>query len=131
MNIIIKIKAEFLLGINILLLILIPGCSLEEPASSLETFTSAGEKWGIYQLDLETEEISLLYGAEAEISGLSLDPSGTKLIFSQKTGGDNYEYTEIYTFSIVDQIPEKLTENSMWDLYPVWSPDGSEIAFLS
>lgn len=131
MNIIIKIRARFLLGINILMLILTPGCSIEEPAASLETFTSAGEKWGIYQLDLETEEISLLYGAEAEISGLSLDPSGTKLVFSQKTGGDSYEYTEIYTFSIVDQITEKLTENSMWDLYPVWSPDGSEIAFLS
>jgi len=122
---IVKNETRLILCVNILLLILITGCSIAEPAPSLEILTTRG------QLDLETEEISLLYGTQTEISGLSLDPSGAKLVFSQKIGGDSYEYTEIYTFSIDDQTSVKLTDNSMWDLYPVWSPDGSEIAFLS
>lgn len=130
-NLITKIKERFILGINILLLIIISGCLVVDPAPGLDIFTSAGESWGIYQLDLETEEISLLYGTQTEITGLSLDSSGTNLVFSQKIGGDSYEYTEIHTFSIGNQSLEKLTENSMWDLYPVWSPDGTEIAFLS
>jgi len=128
---IVKIETRLIFWVNILLVILISGCSIDETSPSLEILTATGETWGIYQLDLETEEISLLYGAQGEISGLSLDPSGTKLVFSQKIGGDSYENTEIYTFSIEDQTSVKLTENSAWDLYPVWSPDGSEIAFLS
>ena len=81
---IIKIETRLILCINILLLILITGCSLDESAPSLEILTTRGETWGIYQLDIETEEISLLYGTQTEISGLSLDPSGTNLVFSQK-----------------------------------------------
>jgi len=47
------------------------------------------------------------------------------------TGGTGYEFSEIYTLSILDRGLSRLTDNSNWDLYPVWSPDGSEIAFLS
>ncbi len=121
----------FRYGIGILLPIIITSCSSRAAVSNPEVLTSSGETWGIYQLDLETEEIRLLYGTQTEISGLNLDSSGTNLVFSQKISGDSYEYTEIHTFSIVDKTLEKLTENSMWDLYPVWSPNGSEIAFLS
>jgi TolB protein len=108
------------------LVMLIFGCSTQP-----REFNSTGEIWGIYQLDLETETVLKLYGADQEISGLSLDSTGENLVFSQMTGGAGYEYTEIYSLSPRDLAPTRLTENSNWDLYPVWSPDGTQIAFLS
>jgi TolB protein len=102
-----------------------------EPASPPDTLTSADESWGIYQLDLDTEKVNLIYGAQNEISGLSLDPTGINLVFSQMTDGNSLDHTEIYKYSLIDQVLARLTDNSAWDVYPVWSPEGSQIAFLS
>ena len=124
-------KTGFRLGINILLLIMISSCQSGEPATRTDTFRSSGESWGIYQLDLKTEKAILIHGAQKEISGLSLDPSGSKLVFSQMTGGDSLEQTELYKYSLIDQDLVRLTDNTGWDVYPVWSPDGSKILFLS
>lgn len=119
------------LGINILLLIMITSCQTGEIVSQPDTYTSSGESWGIYQLDLETENAKLIYGTQNEISGLSLDRTGTNLVFSQMTGGDSLEHTEIYKYSLIDQDLLRLTDNTAWDVYPVWSPDGAQILFLS
>ena len=102
------------------------GCAGQQPSIS-----SSGETWGIYKLDLQSEEVNLLYGAEREISGLSLDPSRKRLVFSQQVDGSEHENTEIYTLDLSTFEPARLTNNENWDLYPVWSPDGSQIAFLS
>lgn len=104
---------------------------LQACSSQPEIFSSGGETWGIYYMNLETGLIQTLYAGEDELSGLSLDSAGERLVFSQMTGGTGYEYTEIYTLSISDRKLRRLTENSDWDLYPVWSPDGTRIAFLS
>ncbi len=122
---------SFQIGINILLLILIASCQPGEPATQKDTFASSGESWGIYQLDLKTKKATLVHGAQNEISGLSLDPSGSNLVFSQTTGGDSLEHTEIYKYSLIGQDLVRLTDNTAWDVYPVWSPDGSQILFLS
>jgi len=47
------------------------------------------------------------------------------------TGGSGYEFSEIYSLSLTGGTLSRLTENASWDLYPVWSPDGTRIAFLS
>jgi len=94
-------------------------------------FSSAGEIWGIYELDLLSEEVKLLYGAEGELSGLSLDIQGNQLVFSQIMAGTEYENSEIITLDLSTRETARLTQNQQWDLYPVWSPDGSQIAFLS
>ncbi len=112
--------------VSFVLVMLILGCSAQP-----KEFNSTGEIWGIYQLDLETKTVLKLYGADQEISGLDLDYTDEYLVFSQMTGGTEYEHTEIYTLSLNDLIPTRLTENSNWDLYPAWSPDGTQIAFLS
>lgn len=38
---------------------------------------------------------------------------------------------EIYVMNIDGSNPIRLTENSAWDTAPVWSPDGTKIAFFS
>jgi len=126
MNKVLSRKTHILFGVSLLMVILFSTCSAQP-----KEFSSAGETWGIYQLDLETGQVNTLYGTEQELSGLSLNAAGDWLVFSQMTGGTGYEFSEIYTLSILDRGLSRLTDNSNWDLYPVWSPDGSEIAFLS
>lgn len=89
------------------------------------------KKWGIYALDLETEKITLLYSSSSKLSTLRLNNLGDTFVFSQKIGGDADKYEEICTIKIDGSDFKRLTNNSIWDLYPTWSPDGTQIAFLS
>ena len=88
--------------------------------------------YGIYVLDLATEKVELIYSTDKEIytSALRLNSQVNKLVFAQKTGSDD-ESTEIFTIDVDGQNLLRITDNSYWDLYPVWSPDGTSIAFLS
>lgn len=89
------------------------------------------EKWGIYSLDLESEDVELIYSSSEKTSSLSLANSGDKFLFSQKVGCSEDICEEIFTLSIDGSDIQQLTSNSYWNLYPVWSWDDSEIAFLS
>ena len=89
------------------------------------------EKWGIYVLDLATENVELIHTYSRQISGLSLNGSGDTLAFSQKFDGDDNEHEEICTMAVNGTNFKRLTENTFLDAYPCWSPDGSKIAFLS
>jgi len=89
-------------------------------------------KYGIYVLDVTTKKVKLLYSTDNEIytSALRLNQQG-KLIFAQKINSSSDESTEIFTVNVDGQNLRRLTDNSYWDLYPAWSPDGARIAFLS
>ncbi len=89
------------------------------------------ERWGIYHLDLTTDAVELLYTASHEITTVRPSFAGDRLVFSQKVGGDSDENREIFTIRTDGSHLHRLTDNNVWDLYPAWSPDGSEIAFLS
>ena len=89
-------------------------------------------KYGIYVLDLATENVKMLYSTDNEIytSALRLNVGGN-LVFAQKIDGVNDENTEIFTIDVNGQNLKRLTDNTYWDLYPTWSPDGTHVAFLS
>lgn len=95
------------------------------------TVPGAGE-WGIYKLDLATMDVTLVYSAPGEIqsSALRLNGAGDRFLFARKVGsGDND--VEIFSMNTDGSNLRRLTDNSFWDLYPAWSPDGEYIAFLS
>lgn len=89
------------------------------------------DRWGIYSLDLATEDIELLYSSASKIVSLSLDSPTDTLAFSLYLGGEAYEYAEICTFSLSSGEFNRLTDNDYMDVYPVWSPDGARLLFLS
>jgi Tol biopolymer transport system component len=91
------------------------------------------DDWGIYQLDLATSEVQLLYSTSNEIysSALRLNGTGDKLVFAQQADGTADEDCEIFSMSADGSNLSRVTDNNFWDLYPVWSPDGNSIAFLS
>ena len=89
--------------------------------------------YGIYTLDLATNEVALIYSTndEAYTSALQLNTAGDTLVFAQKIGGSSDNNTEIFTIGVDGGNLKRVTSNSFWDLYPAWSPDGTQIAFLS
>jgi Tol biopolymer transport system component len=88
-------------------------------------------RWGIYRLHLDTQVVDLVYSSPVEIAGLRLDGSGSRFVFSQKGDAERTTTEEIYTLSTEGTDLRRITTNDFWDLYPVWSPDGSRMAFLS
>ena len=100
-------------------------------AASPQTLPHQGA-WGIYRLDLETQSVVLVrdFGG-MEISSLHLDAAGNKFAFSGIPMDVMDADSELYTLDIRTLELEQLTDNDAEDYYPVWSPDGSRIAFLS
>lgn len=89
------------------------------------------QRWGIYSLDLEDQNISLIYSDSKEISFLHLNPKGNRFVFSKKIDGEENDSYEVCTLNINGTGLRRLTENNYWDVYPKWSPNGSVILFLS
>jgi TolB protein len=89
------------------------------------------ERWGIYVLDLVTEDVELIASSESKYTGLRLNHAGDRFVFSQKIGGPSDEDEEICALNVDGTGFRQITDNPYWDLYPAWSPDDSRIAFLS
>jgi len=89
------------------------------------------DEWGVYELDPVDGTVSPVFTSPDEIITIRFDPAGEIMAFSMKTGGTEYEHTELYTIRTDGTGLTRLTDNDDWDLYPSWSPDGGEIGFLS
>ena len=109
------------------------GCMEEDtPAPAMRTVPHEN-RWGIYKLNIASQDVELIYSSADEIftSAPRLNNQGTRLVFAQKEGGTGNEAMEIYTIDTSGENLQRLTNNTWWDLYPVWSPDDIRIAFLS
>ncbi len=89
------------------------------------------ERWGIYALDVTTEDVELIYSSPHRTSCLNLNRSGDTFAFSQRIDSDTIEDEEICTVRVDGSNFQRLTNNTVMDTYPCWSPDGLRIAFLS
>jgi Tol biopolymer transport system component len=112
----------------------IVGCSNKSsspPVMEVPQSVPRAENWGIYALDLTTEQVELIYSSASKIGFLDLNQAGDTLTFSQPFAGTADENEEICTIKIDGQAFSRITENGFFDTYPIWSPDGTRIAFLS
>jgi len=87
--------------------------------------------WGIYSLDLETQDVELHYSSPNEITNFSLSPDQKRIAFSMKDAGGGDQSSEIYILDISDHTLQRLTNNDFMDTYPIWSPDGDRLAYLA
>ena len=87
------------------------------------------ERWGIYELDPDSMRVTQVFTSPKEISKLRISSAGDIFAFSMEVGGDALE--EICTFDMAEGEFTRLTENGYMDVYPSWSPDDAEIAYLS
>jgi len=109
------------------------GCAGSSSPQPVAKTVPQQAEWGIYELELSTQDVRLVYSTPYEIqsSALRLNKAGDKLIFAQKIEGSSDNNFEICSIDVDGSNLRRLTENSFWDLYPAWSPDGTKIAFLS
>jgi Tol biopolymer transport system component len=109
------------------------GCSDDNTTDSQTRLVPHEGSWGLYALDLASQDVSLLYSTGDEIVDIDLSNSGTRLAFSIKkqSGVDIDTTSEIYTLNIIDGAATRITDNYFFDSYPSYSPDDSRIVFLS
>ncbi|MGD2066799.1 MAG: hypothetical protein PVI43_06495, partial [Candidatus Bathyarchaeota archaeon] len=97
-------------------------------------------KWGIYVLDLETENTQLVYSSAEKISRIRLNNAGNQLVFYHEVGNSNEPPAEgsiinpceeICSINVDGTNYRRLTYNESFDLVPCWSTDDSKIFFLS
>jgi Tol biopolymer transport system component len=89
------------------------------------------QRWGLYQLDLADQHIQLIYSSANEISFLHLSNRGDRFVFTQKVGDEATPREQIFTLNADGSDLQQLTGDPYRNLYPVWSPDDTLIAFLS
>jgi Tol biopolymer transport system component len=111
-------------------------CGLLAGACILEGIPPAGElphkgRWGIYFMTLDGRDADLIYDSPTTVSNVRLDPQGAMLAFSMNVGTDSLPGSEIFTLDLDDRREKRLTDNDYPDTYPVWSPDGGQLAYLS
>ena len=115
-------------------LVLAAGCQAKSDDSTddtppLEQKVPHEGDWGIYALDLSTEEVELIWSCNETISHLCLNHAGDEFAFSRKTGGTQDSNEEVFAIGVDGTGLRQLTSNSYRDLYPCYSPDDSKIAF--
>ena len=126
-------KKQILILVIFVMLIFtgLSGCFQDQTSKSDTKTVPKEERWGIYNLNLDTEDINLIYSSENEIEGIKIDSINENFVFCQKIGGEDNKHREICTLKIDGSNYNRLTNNTLWDLYPTWSPDSTQIAFLS
>jgi Tol biopolymer transport system component len=67
-------------------------------------------------------------GPPAKYNDLSLSPDETRLAVTRREGFDN---SDIWLVDLARNVPSRFTFDAQQDWHPVWSPDGSRLAFSS
>jgi Tol biopolymer transport system component len=107
------------------------GCNQRITSTPTAVPPLKAERWGIYTLNLSSQDVELLYSTSEEIMNLSIHPASDRIAFSQKVEGDRVEDSEIFSIGLDGQGLQRLTNNRFLDTYPTWSPDGTQIAYLA
>jgi len=114
-----------------LLFVFLSSCSEENPTPAEAKEVPHEATWGIYSLDINSEEVELVFSSVDELDFLAMNRFGNKFAFARKVGGTEQENYEICVVGPNGEGYEQLSDNDFMDVYPSWSTDGTRIAFLS
>lgn len=76
--------------------------------------------------EAEGREIQLTDLGSDEINAYSWSPDGDRIAFS----GNRHGRFDIWTVSVPEGRVRRLTDDDLYEVYPTWTPDGSEILFV-
>lgn len=95
------------------------GCNEKSPVQNEKTVPHEG-RWGIYALDLSTQNVTLIYSTSKQIytSALRLNSTGNTFVFAQEIDDTGDTSFEICTIGIDGKNFTRITNNNYWDLYP-------------
>lgn len=79
---------------------------------------------GIFAVDVASGQVAKLLDG---LTPVSWSPDLSKIVYADQPEGD----MEIYVMDADGKNVVQLTNNEVDDMFPVWSPDGSRIAFLT
>lgn len=81
--------------------------------------------------DQKPEPIRLTEGSRFSIGGFSWAPDSSRIAFSAAKDPDlgSSDTSDIYTLSVADKAIKKIVDTKGPDGSPVWSPDGTQIAY--
>jgi len=71
------------------------------------------------------------FGDSASYRTLALSPDGKRVAFDRSNPDQNSETRNIWLYEFARGVTTRFTFDAGWDTDPVWSPDGSVIAFSS
>lgn len=78
----------------------------------------------------KTKAERLTEGNSMTVGGFAISPDGKRVAFSAKKDPDlSSEPSDIYVLNLADKFVKKLVDQRGPDSNPVWSPDGTRIAF--
>ena len=89
----------------------------------------SGDLWTTTQLTWFDRKGSPLdvVGPPAKYNDLSLSPDETRLAVTRREGNND----DIWLVDLARNVPTRFTSDAQQDWHPVWSPDGSRLAFSS
>jgi len=113
--------------------LMISGCSDDSPSGPEWNIINAKPgDYGIFSIEVGSDEVNQIYGSENPIGAASLSPDGQYIVFSEYTSGDmsDFESTEVILIHADGTGYQQLTDNDYMDEAPSWTPDG-DIVFIS
>ncbi|MCD4760380.1 hypothetical protein K8R42_00600, partial [bacterium] len=116
-----------------MIFLLLNGCTPAEEEIPPEV--PHAERFGIYALDLATEEVELITSSAEDFAFLRLNNTGDRFIFSRQIDNDggvpDSLDEEICSIGIAGESFLQITDNDYWDFYPASSPGDTALVFLS
>jgi Tol biopolymer transport system component len=119
--------------LSLCLLILLAGCSSDSPngPGDIAAMPEHDRRYGLYRLNPAAGGVELVYTSDNSLHRIHENPSGTCIVFREDFGDDVFHDSEICVINTDGTGYQRLTDNTWLDSYPCWSPDGSNILFLS
>jgi Tol biopolymer transport system component len=78
-------------------------------------------------IDRSGRNVEPIGDADSPLNGPALSPDGRQVVVARNTGSN----WDLWLIDVARGLQTRLTSDPALDMYPVWSPDGSRVAFYS